>query len=72
MASKGRCGTDRILRRVRAALADLDGDATISDVDRLDALYEIGYQITGRIWVTEERVNGPSEQTMTKWLPIRY
>jgi len=43
---------EQLLRRVRAALADLDGDATISDVDRLDALYAIDYQTSPALVVT--------------------
>jgi hypothetical protein len=39
---------ERILRRVRRALRDLDSDATISGADKLDLLYQIGYEITLR------------------------
>jgi hypothetical protein len=70
MPIKENSGTSRILRRIRAALADLDG-SVVSEADRLDALYEIQDQITRRI-LAMERPTEAEKQAGTKWSPVRY
>jgi hypothetical protein len=56
--------TAGILRRVRAALAELDPDASVNAVDRLDALYEL-HEITFRIREMERPNDEAGEQPVT-------
>jgi hypothetical protein len=64
--------TTRILRRVRAALADLDHYVSVTAVDRLDALYEMQHEITRRILEMEPPAAETDEQPATRWSPVRY
>jgi hypothetical protein len=65
-------GSGRILRRIRAALVALDRDETVSAADRLDALYAIDFEITGRILALESPTEGTEEQPVSRWSPVRY
>jgi hypothetical protein len=61
----------RILRRVRRALRDLDSDGNISDVEKLDLLYQISFEITQRTAALEPANDAPCPVD-SQFLPFRY
>jgi hypothetical protein len=61
----------RIVRRLRAALADLDHNAAVSATARLDVLYAFKEEITRRILEMEPPTEGPGGPA-SRWSPTRY
>jgi hypothetical protein len=53
-------------------LADLDRDASVNAVDRLDLLYELRYQITGRVLEMESAEESTGDVGASKWRPVRH
>jgi hypothetical protein len=65
-------GTARILRRIRAALADLDHDVSVTAVDRLDALYAMQHEIARRILEIEYPTGVIEEGPASTISPVRF